>query len=298
MIVTKQNKTLLINLIILIVINVLASKLYFRLDLTEEKKYSLNDATKKILRSIDDIIYVKVYLNGNLPAGFIRLKNSCQETLDEFRYHNSLVEYQFIDPNEADSPESRKKIYKELSENGLEPTNLQVQENNSNSEQIIYPGAIIYYKGRSQSLNLLQNQIGTNPQYVLNNSVESIEYELTNAIHKLISNYKPKIAFLDGHNELDELETADINHSLGLVKGSLSEYFSIDRIDIKEYELDKNNSPSLSNQINRLLQYKALIIAKPTKAFTEVDKFLIDQYIMNGGKTIWFWTAWLWTWIV
>ena len=96
------------------------------------------------------------------------------------------------------------------------------------------------------------------------------------------------IAFLDGHNELDELETADINHSLGLVKGSLSEYFSIDRIDIKEYELDQNNSLSLSNQIKRLLQYKALIIAKPTKAFTEVDKFLIDQYIMNGGKTMWF----------
>ena len=288
MIVIKQNKSLFINLIVLIAINVLASMLYFRLDLTEEKKYSLNDATKETLNSIDDIVFVKVYLNGDLPAGFVRLRNSCQETLDEFRYHNTLVEYQFIDPNEADSPESRKKIYKELSENGLEPTNLQVQANNSNSEQIIFPGAIIYYKGRSQSLNLLQNQIGTNPENVLNNSVESIEYELTNAIHKLISNYKPKIAFLDGHNELDELETADINHSLGLVKGSLSEYFSIDRIDIKEYELDENNSPSLSNQIDRLLQYKALIIAKPTKAFTEVDKFLIDQYIMNGGKTMWF----------
>ena len=228
MIAIKQNRSLFINLIVLIAINVLASKLYLRLDLTEEKKYSLNDATKETLSSIDDIVYVKVYLNGDLPAGFVRLRNSCQETLDEFRYHNTLVEYQFIDPNEADSPESRKKIYKELSENGLEPTNLQVQANNSNSEQIIFPGAIIYYKGRSQSLNLLQYQIGANPENVLNNSVESIEYELTNAIHKLISNYKPKIAFLDGHNELDELETADINHSLGLVKGSLSEYFSID----------------------------------------------------------------------
>ena len=288
MIAIKQNKSLFINLIVLIAINVLASKLYFRLDLTEEKKYSLNDATKETLNSIDDIVFVKVYLNGDLPAGFVRLRNSCQETLDEFRYHNTLIEYQFIDPNEADSPEDRKKIYKELSENGLEPTNLQVQANNSNSEQIIFPGAIIFYKGRSQSLNLLQNQIGTNPENVLNNSVESIEYELTNAIHKLITNYKPNVAFLDGHNELDELETADINHSLGLVKGSLSEYFSIDRIDIKEYELDENNSPSLSNQIKRLLQYKALIIAKPTKAFTEVDKFLIDQYIMNGGKTMWF----------
>jgi ABC-2 type transport system permease protein len=288
MIELRKHKSILLNIILLIAINIIASNLYFRLDLTEEKKYSLNDATKEILNSIDDIIYVKVYLSGDLPAGFIRLKNSCQETLDEFRNHNKLLEYQFIDPNEGENLENRKKIYKELSENGLDPTNLEVKTNNSNSEQIIFPGAIIYYKGRSQSLNLLQNQIGTNPEKVLNNSVESIEYELTNAIHKLISNYKPKVAFLDGHNELDELETADITHSLGLVKGSLSEYFKIDRIDIKEYEIDENKSPTLSNQIKRLLQYKALIIAKPTKSFTEVDKFLIDQYIMNGGKTMWF----------
>ena len=288
MIELRKHKSILFNIILLIAINIIASNLYFRLDLTEEKKYSLNDATKEILNSIDDIIYVKVYLSGDLPAGFIRLKNSCQETLDEFRNHNKLLEYQFIDPNEGENLENRKKIYKELSENGLDPTNLEVKTNNSNSEQIIFPGAIIYYKGRSQSLNLLQNQIGTNPEKVLNNSVESIEYELTNAIYKLISNYKPKVAFLDGHNELDELETADITHSLGLVKGSLSEYFKIDRIDIKEYELDEKNSPSLSNQIKRLLQYKALIIAKPTKSFSEVDKFLIDQYIMNGGKTMWF----------
>jgi ABC-2 type transport system permease protein len=283
-----KDKSLIINILLLLVVNVFASNLYFRLDLTEEKKYSLNEATKETLNSIDDIVFVKVYLNGNLPAGFIRLKNSCKETLDEFRYHNSLIEYQFIDPNETESVDERNKIYKELSENGLEPTNLQVQESNGNSEQIIFPGAIIYYKGRSESLNLLQNQIGTNPENVLNNSVENIEYELTNAIHKLLTNYKPKIAFLEGHNELNELETADISHSLGNIKGSLSEYFKVERINIKEFEVDSNNLPSLSNQINRLSQYKALIIAKPSLAFSEVDKFLIDQYIMNGGKTLWF----------
>lgn len=284
----KKDKSLIINVILLISINLLASNLYFRLDLTEEKKYSLNKATKETLNSIDDIVYVKVYLNGNLPAGFIRLKNSCKETLDEFRYHNSLIEYRFIDPNDTENLEERNKIYKELSENGLEPTNLQVQDNNSNTEQIIFPGAIIYYKGRSESLNLLQNQIGTNPENVLNNSVENIEYELTNAIHKLLTNYKPKVAFLDGHKGLDDLEIADISHSLGITKGSLSEYFDVDRINIKEYEVDEKKTPSLSNQINRLSQYKALIIAKPSQAFSEVDKFLIDQYVMNGGKTLWF----------
>ena len=103
-----------------------------------------------------------------------------------------------------------------------------------------------------------------------------------------MSNYKPKIAFLEGHNELSELETADITHSLGSIKGSLSEYFNVERINIKEYEIDSNGTSSLSNQLNRLEKYKAIIIAKPTQAFSEVDKFLIDQYVMRGGKTIWF----------
>lgn len=286
--INSLNKSLLINIIIIVVINVLATFLFFRLDLTEEKKYSLNNASKETLDKIEDVIYVKVYLNGNLPAGFVRLRNSCKETLDEFRLHSAFIEYEFIDPNDAATTEKRNKIYKELSENGLEPTNLQIQESNKSSEQIIFPGAIIYYKGRSQSLNLLQNQIGTSPENVLNNSVENIEFELTNAIHKLISNYKPKIAFLEGHNELNELETADITHSLGSIKGSLSEYFQVERINIREYEINNNDKPSLIKQLTRLKNYKAIIIAKPTTAFSEVDKFLLDQYIMNGGKTIWF----------
>ena len=119
MIELQKHKSIFINIILLIAINIIASNVYFRLDLTEEKKYSLNDATKEILNSIDDIVYVKVYLNGDLPAGFIRLKNSCQETLDEFRNHNTLLEYQFIDPNDGDNLENRKNIYKELSENGI-----------------------------------------------------------------------------------------------------------------------------------------------------------------------------------
>ncbi len=282
------NKQLLVNVFIIVLLNVVANFYFFRLDLTEEKRHSLNETTKEIVKSLDDIVYVKVYLDGDLPSGFIRLKNSTRSILDEFRNYSPYIEYEFINTNDFSSIEERNKLYRELSDNGLEPTNLQVQENNGNSEQIIFPGAIVYYKGRSQSLNLLQNQIGTNPEYVLNNSIEDIEFELTNALFKVMSTTKPTIAFLEGHNELNELETADITHSLGQIKGSLSEYFTVDRINIKEFELDKNNSPSLSNQINRLNKYKALIIAKPTQKFSKVDKFLVDQYIMNGGKTIWF----------
>ncbi|MBL6657242.1 MAG: gliding motility-associated ABC transporter substrate-binding protein GldG [Flavobacteriales bacterium] len=282
------NKQLLLNIFIIILLNIVASFFFFRIDLTEEKRHSLNDTTKDVVSSLDDIAYVKVYLDGDLPSGFIRLKNSTKDILDEFRNYSSLIEYEFINTNDFSSIDERNKLYTELSENGLEPTNLQVQENNGNSEQIIFPGAIVYYKGRSQSLNLLQNQIGTNPENVLNNSIEDIEFELTNALFKLMNNNKPSIAFLEGNNELNELETADISHSLGQVKGSLSEYFNVQRFNIKDYELEANGSPSLINQLNRLNKFEAIIIAKPTQKFTKVDKFLIDQYIMNGGKTIWF----------
>ena len=282
------NKRIIINICILVLLNLLANQYYFRLDLTEEKRHSIHNTSQEILSSINDIMYVKVYLSGDLPAGFVRLKSSTKDMLDEFRNFTSYIEYDFIDPNNVKNDQERQKIYNELSENGLEPTNLQIQDNNSNSQQIIFPGAIIYYKGRSLSLNLLQNQIGTNPQNVLNNSVENIEFELINTIHKLVKNNKPTIAFLDGHNELNELQTADITHSLGLIKGSLSEYFNVERINIKEFELDQNQNASLSKQLQRLNQYQAIIIAKPTIKFSKVDKFLIDQYIMNGGKTLWF----------
>lgn len=284
---THRKKDLFINIILLISINVAAYFFYFRLDLTEEKKYSIKSTSKELLESLDDITYIKVYLDGDLPAGFIRLKNATKDLLDEYRNFSQFVEYEFINPNDFKTEAEKKQLYKELSDNGLEATNLQIQGVNSNSEQIIFPGAIIYYKGRSISLNLLQNQIGTNPQTVLNNSIENAEFEFTNALMKLSREYKAKIAFLQGHNELDELQTADIHHSLGNGRGSLSEYFQVEHINIKEFEVQPNQGPSLEKQLKRLNQYKALIIAKPSRPFSEVDKFLIDQYIMNGGKTLW-----------
>lgn len=282
-----HKKNLFINILLVISINLTAYFFYFRFDLTEEKKYSINPTTKKLLTSLDDITYIKVYLDGDLPAGFIRLKNTTIDLLEEYRNLSQFIEYEFINPNELNTDTEKKQLYRELSENGLEATNLQIQGKNSNSEQLIFPGAIIFYKGKSISLNLLQSQIGTDPQTVLNNSIENAEFEFTNALFKLTKDYKPKIAFLQGHNELDELQTADIHHSLGNNRGSLSEYFQVEHINIRDYEVYSNQGPSLEKQLNRLNRYKALIIAKPSRSFSEVDKFLIDQFIMNGGKTLW-----------
>ena len=281
---------LALNICILILINVLASMLFFRLDLTADKRHSLSDTSKDILKDLDDIVYVKVYLEGEFPAGFTRLQNATYQLLNEFRTYSSFIEYEFINPSESINQEERNRLYRQLYEQGLEPTNLQVQEKNGSSEQIIFPGAIIYYKGESEAINLLQSQIGKHHEVVLNNSIENLEYEFISNILKISNiNNKPKIAFLEGNGELNNLERSGIEDAVGNLKGSLIEFYRVESFNIKEFEKDSlNKNPSIESQQNRLNKYDALLIAKPTIAFNDLEKLLIDQYIMQGGKTLWF----------
>jgi len=280
---------LALNICILILANVLASMLFFRLDLTADKRHSLSDTSKEILQKLDDIVYVKVYLEGDFPAGFTRLQNATHQLLNEFRFYSSFVEYEFINPSESTNQEERNSLYRQLYEQGLEPTNLQVQEKNGSSEQIIFPGAIIYYKEKKATINLLQSQLGTHHKVVLNNSIENLEYEFISNILKLSNNNKPKIAFLEGNGELNKLERSGIEDALGNFKGSLSEFYSVESFNIKEFETDSlQNKPSIKRQQQSLNNFSAIIIAKPTIAFNDLEKLFIDQYIMQGGKTLWF----------
>ncbi len=287
----KQEKysRLALNICILILVNVLASMLFFRLDLTTDKRHSLSDGSKDILEQLDDILYVKVYLEGEFPAGFTRLQNSTYQLLNEFRSYSSFVEYEFINPSESTNQEERNSLYRQLYDQGLKPTNLQVQEKNGSSEQIIFPGAIIFYKGKSAAINLLQSQLGTHHEIVLNNSIENLEYEFISNILKLNNNNKPKIAFLEGNGELNKLERSGIKDAVGNIKGSLSEFYRVEPFNIKEFETDSlQNNPSIERQQKRLNNFSAIIIAKPTIPFNDLEKLLIDQYIMQGGKVLWF----------
>ena len=278
-----------LNICILILVNVLASMLFFRLDLTTDKRHSLSDGSKDILQQLDDILYVKVYLEGEFPAGFTRLQNSTYQLLNEFRSYSSFVEYEFINPSESTNQDERNSLYRQLYDQGLKPTNLQVQEKNGSSEQIIFPGAIIFYKGKSAAINLLQSQLGTHHEIVLNNSIENLEYEFISNILKLNNNNKPKVAFLEGNGELNKLERSGIKDAIGNIKGSLSEFYRVEPFNIKEFEADSlKNNPSIERQQKRLNNFSAIIIAKPTIPFNDLEKLLIDQYIMQGGKVLWF----------
>jgi len=285
----KTYSRLLINVFFLILINVLASLVFFRFDLTSDKRHSLSETSKDLLKNLDDIVYVKVYLEGDFPAGFTRLKNATYDLLNEFRSYSSYIEYEFIDPSDNTQLEERNNLYRQLYEEGLEPTNLQVQEKNGSSVQIVFPGAIIYYNGKSTAINFLQSQLATHPTLVLNNSIENLEYEFISSIYKILNQKKPRIAFLEGNGELDKFERSGIQDALGTIKGSLSEFYKVESFNIKEFETDSlQKKPSLQRQQQRLNSYAAIMVAKPSDRFNELEKLLLDQYLMQGGKILWF----------
>ena len=267
----KQNVIqLILAVLIVALIYYIVSFAFFRIDLTQEKRYTLSPVSKQILKSLPDEILIKVYLDGDLPSGFKRLNKSVHEMLDEFRvYAPTNIQYQFIDPYNGSDPKAANAIIKELYGKGLQPTNVKFRDDNGgSSEKMVVPGAIVSYNGVEFPVSLLSNNPGISGEENLNNSLQEVEYQLINAIHSVTNTKLDKIALLEGHNELEQYYVGDIMREL-------SNYFQVDR-------------GAINNKITALSNYKCIIIAKPQTAFSEEDKFILDQYIMNGGKVLWF----------
>lgn len=254
----------------LVLINLIFSGYFYRFDLTKEKRYSLAGASKNLAGKVDDVFFVKVYLEGEFPAGFKRLSRSVKEMLDEFRaYTGGNLQYEFIDPfAEADNKRTND-IIEELSAKGLQPTSVQIKKDDEMAQKIIVPGAVCYYKGKEYPINFLRGQFGAAPEEVINESIELLEYEIANVLRKATERSAKKIAFVEGHGELGRWEVADI-------QAELEQYYEVKRIPLDLLPPQELN------------QYAGIIIAKPTQPFSEFDKFKLDQYVMNGGKILWF----------
>ncbi len=257
-----------ITVIIIVLLNILAGSTVQRIDLTADKRFTLNDSTRAMLKGLKDRVFVKVYLTGDLPAGFKRLENSTRDLLNEFRsIAGNNVQYEFEDPLLNKSPDEKKKIYEEMAAEGLQPTNIQTAKSDAYSEKIILPGATIFYRGKETTINLLMNDNGITAQRALNNSVSKLENKFASAIKKLDMDEAVRIAILRGQNEVPLYKLYDL-------LTSLNEFYQIDTLNIH-----------LTTHIPK--QYKTLIVAQPTSSFDEQTKFKIDQYIMNGGTVLW-----------
>lgn len=266
---------------ILILLNLIASMRFFRLDLTAEKRYSLSPATIKLLEGFEDVLLVQVYLEGDFPASFQRLQTETRQLLNEMRAYNPQLQYRFVDPSEHESEKDREDFYQQLQFKGLKPYELSINEQGGSSKRTIFPGALLNLGGSEVPALLLRDQLGVSPERQINASIENLEFTIANAIRSLTVTEKPYIGFLQGHEELGPRELADFARELG-------KNYRVDLFDIRKFESDSSGeSLSIRQQQIRLNRFDALVIAKPRRPFTDLDKYLIDQFVMNGGKTIW-----------
>ncbi len=260
---------LIIAIVIIILLNAILSNYFFRIDLTKEKRYTLAEPSKNLAAKVKEGILVKVYLEGDFPAGFKRLQKATKEMLDEFKiYSNNNIQYEFIDPLTNTTAKQSNEILQELSDLGLQATNIQLKKEDGFSQKIIVPGAVLYYGDKKIPINLLKSQFGQAPEAVINTSIEQLEYEMANALRKVTQTKVKRLAFLKGNGELEKWNIID-------GKAELKKYYEIDDVDLTAVP------PSELNK------YEGIIVPKPTLPFSDFDKFKLDQYVMHGGKIIW-----------
>lgn len=262
----KANLSVLGVILLLIIVSTF---FFFRIDLTSDKRYSISNQTKTLMKSVNKPMSVTVYLTGDLNPGFLHLKKATTEMLDELNiYSRKSINIHFVNPSEASSNEERENNYLKMEQKGMSATSVYDKDKEGKAiQKIIYPWLEITYNGKTKTVLLLKNLGGLSGDENLNISIENLEFQITDAIRQLVSTQVSKIAFIEGHGELSEIETYEISKAL-------SKYFQIDR-------------GIIGTDASILDQYKAVIIAKPMATFSEKDKFVIDQYIMHGGRVLW-----------
>lgn len=252
----------------LILVWLLSQFMPFRIDLTEEKRYSLHPASIEILRSIEEPIEVEILLTGKLPGGMRRLQRSIEETIRTFNaYSKNKISFYYEDPLEL--PEDIREDYiVGLAEYGINPTNLFVTEDGGQKSQLIFPGIVVRNEAYETGSLLLKGEKGMGPEQILNQSIENLEFELIQAIQKLISKQQYAVGILMGKGEMDE------DDGFGIVESLVDDY-EVYKIPMEQ-----------ANQIEDLDPFDVLIISGPKQAYEEKEIYLIDQFLMRGGKLI------------
>nr|MDE5639710.1 gliding motility-associated ABC transporter substrate-binding protein GldG [Odoribacter sp.] len=261
--------TLAYVLVLLALLNVAAGTIYLRADITNDKRYTLSEHTRQLLKRLDRGIGVDIFLGGTLPAGMQKLQYATTRMLEEFRrITGNKLRYTVVDPADIHDGEEKKQFVQYLASRGIMPVNLnRTTDDERLQQQIIFPGLVLYDDSTEVSISLLQNVPGYSPHDNINHSIEALEYELTKALRLVTRREKKSVAFLTGHGELPYEEIMDMAKTL-----------------LYYYDVDIVSADSLAMDPER---YKALIIAKPSRDFPERDKYILDQYVMRGGRLLW-----------
>ena len=265
-------KSVGITIVLLLVVNTIGSFFFFRFDLTKDKRYTLSPTSLQIIEQVKNPLYIKVYMQGELPAEFKRLQLETRQILEEFQGYNSNIVFEFIDPleDEATSMDNIKELYRK----GLTPINISVDDKGKQSQAMVFPWAIAVYDNKEVNIPLLKNIMGASTTDKVIGSVQHLEYSIADALNKITQNKQKKIAIIKGNGELHEAYIAKF-----LLQTKESYH-------IGPFTLDSVTKQPI-NTLEALKKYDLAIIAKPTEAFSESEKQVLDQYIVNGGKTIW-----------
>ena len=266
----KLNLILQIIVILLLVwlINQLTERFRIRLDLTEEKRYTISNATRDLLRSLDEDVFFEVYLSGDLPPNFMRFQKAISEMLNQFREESgNKIQFKFTDPAQAKSTQARNQFFQLLMEKGLQPTRLNYSQDGNTLQKMIFPSATASIGLDEVPINLLKGNRTTGPEKIINQSIEGLEYELASAIAQLDREGTKRVAYITGHGSPEK------EHIAGFKSATLSKY------DLYDVRLDGKKE---------LVGYDAVIVGKPRKKFSESEKYVLDQYLVKGGNLIFF----------
>ncbi len=259
-------------IVAVLAINLLASFVYTRLDLTEDKRYTLSEPAVAVAQKFETPIIVDVLLDGNIPAEFAKLKTETIQLLESFGAKNSNIKYNLVDPME--DSENPQETVAQLQSLGLQPANVTVEENGKVSNELVFPWAMVNYNDQTVKVPLLKNKLGSTAEERINNSVQQLEYAFADAFTKLSIEEKKSIAVIKGNGELDDIYIADY-------LTTIRDYYNIGAITLDSV------ASNPQNVLDQLKNFDLALIAKPTEAFTDQEKYVMDQYIVQGGKSIW-----------
>jgi gliding-associated putative ABC transporter substrate-binding component GldG len=269
---SKALKQLGIVFLAIIVINLISNFFFKRFDLTQDKRYTLSETTLNIIKTVDSPLYIEVYLEGNFPPEFKRLQNETKQLLEEFTAYNSNIIFNFKNPIEKE--ETRVEVMKQFYAKGMQPLSITVEDKGKQSQEVVFPWAQATYGDKFAKVSLLKNLMGASTEQKVISSVQHLEFGFAEAINKISKEKQKKIAFLKGNEELGDIFMADF------LKTVRESYY------IAPFTLD-SVATQPKQTLEALKKYDLAVIAKPTEAFTEEEKQVIDQFIIHGGKTIW-----------
>lgn len=306
----KNIKNLLITIGILIAVNLAGIKLFERFDLTQDKRYTLSRTSFDIMESVREPMLIDVYLDGDFPGEFKKLQSETRQLLEEFKAYNSNIRFRFVNPldasensaadkraiiysifkvdNPAVTPTEQKEIQASLEQipdldkavldsflgSGMTPARVTMNDRGKQTEAVVFPWAIATYQGRSVKIPLLKNVMGASTAEKVVGSVQHLEYAFANAFNTVSKSKNKKVAVIKGNGELHDLLMADF------IKQTRQNYF------IGTFTLDSVEKQP-AETLKYLKKYDLLVIAKPTEAFSDQEKQVLDQYIVGGGKTMW-----------